>query len=78
MSFVVSQLHIQNEQLNEKSIGKKVRFIPIGINNSLKDTWLEGTIVTYNEYYVFVNVSGELKTFFANNLKWGWIKYENI
>lgn len=67
-------LKIEGEELSYKSIGQAVTFIPIDNSGDPKFTCLEGDIYAFNEYYVFVNVSGELKTFFPNNLKWGHLK----
>ena len=69
-------LKIEGYEVSDKNIGDYVTFIPIDHSGDPQFTWLEGVIESFNEYYVFVNVSGELKMFFANNLRWGHqIKY---
>lgn len=68
-------LYIENKLVTEEDIEKPVTFVPItGIDFRRPWNIMEGYINSFNEYYVFVNVEGELKTFFANNLRWGHLK----
>lgn len=72
-------LKIEGYDVTNDNIGDSVTFVPIDSSGDPQFTWLEGVIESFNEYYVFVNVSGELKTFFANNLRWGHqIKYRTL